>query len=334
MFYVCKRGCKSCASFKKFYIDKLLLSQLQTEIYYSVTEDKGRMKLRDKLISIFLSTLTIVLTFVLCLYAADSAVLNPKGIIGIEERNLIAIATILMLIIVIPVLIMTLVISYRYRASNKEAKYTPYWDHSYLAEAIWWGFPFIIVISLSIITWTSTHKLDPFKPLISDVKPLKIQVVALQWKWLFIYPEQQIASLNFLQFPEKTPLEFDLTSDAPMNSFWIPQLGGQIYAMPGMRTKLHLIADEKGRFRGSSANLSGAGFAGMNFIAEATSPADFDAWVKAVKEKGKELNPTSYNTLVKPSKYDPVLHFQLKDLNLFEQIVMKYMAPMEKHTHE
>lgn len=236
-------------------------------------------------------------------------------------------ATWLMLIVVIPVFLLMIFVSWRYRAGNKKATYRPDWDYNHWFECIWWGFPFSIVIFLSIIAWQSSHELDPYKPIESDVKPLKIQVVALQWKWLFIYPEQNIATVNFFQFPEQTPINFEITADAPMNSFWIPQLSGQIYAMPGMSTKLHLIANAIGSYRGSSANLSGDGFAGMTFVAKASSEADFQKWVDSIKDASTSLDLIEYHQLAKPSEYNPVALFSLKDKDLYEQIVMKYMMP-------
>lgn len=177
---------------------------------------------------------------------------------------------------------------------------------------------------LGVITWKGCVELDPFRPLEMNKKPLKIQVIALQWKWLFIYPEQKIATVNFFQFPEQTPINFDVTADAPMNSFWIPELGGQIYAMPGMNSKLHLMADREGSFRGSSANLSGTGFSGMRFIAKASSDADFNTWVESVKQSNQSLD---YDQLVKPSSYVPEAFYLLADENLYDQVVMKYMIP-------
>jgi cytochrome o ubiquinol oxidase subunit 2 len=160
-----------------------------------------------------------------------------------------------------------------------------------------------------------------------DKKPLTIQVVALQWKWLFIYPEQNIASVNFFQIPTHTPINFEITADAPMNSFWLPQIAGQIYAMPGMRTKLHLVADEEGQYRGSSANLSGRGFAGMTFIAQASTEADFDKWVESVAQSTKSLDVKEYEQLAEPSENNPVVTFQVEGKGLFDQIIMKYMMP-------
>lgn len=288
------------------------------------------MKIEHRFAFLFLLSIAAILAIILYPYGVDSAVLDPKGMIALKERDLIYTATLLMLIIVVPVILLTFFICLKYRASNKDAKYDPYWDHNILAESIWWGFPCVIILALSIITWTSSHELDPYKSIVAaDTKPLKIQVVALQWKWLFIYPEQKIASVNFFQFPEKTPLSFEITADAPMNSFWLPQLGGQIYAMPGMRSELHLIADALGIFRGSSANLSGEGFAGMTFTAKASSEEDFNQWVETVKQSSS-LGKEEYVLLAKPSQYDPVKNYALKDDDLFDQIIMKYMMPAKE----
>ena len=255
------------------------------------------------------------------------AVLDPKGMIALKQRNLFITITLIMLIVVIPVFVLTWVISWKYREGNK-AKYTPDWDKHLLSESIWWGLPCAIVLAMGILVWKSSHELDPFKPLDSSKSPIRVQVIALQWKWLFIYPEQKIATVNFLQFPEKTPISFEITADAPMNSFWIPELGGQIYAMPGMKTKLHLIADETGSFRGSSANLSGRGFAGMRFIAKASSQADFYHWVESIRESADFLNLSEYNRLSEPSENDPVTYYALQKEDLYDWVVMKYMMPM------
>lgn len=252
------------------------------------------------------------------------AVLTPMGEIAAKERSLLITATWLMLIIIIPVFVATVWIAWKYRASRK-AKYEPTWANSHMAELIWWGLPCVIVAALSVITWKSCHELNPFKRIESTKTPLKIQVVALQWKWLFIYPDYNIASLNFVQFPKETPLDFEITSDAPMNSFWIPQLGGQIYAMPAMRSKLHLIAHEEGVFVGSSANLSGAGFAGMRFQAKASTQKEFEAWVRKMKKAPEKLDQKMYDSLVLPSKNVPATPYVLQEADLFERILMKYM---------
>ncbi len=187
-----------------------------------------------------------------------------------------------------------------------------------------------MVAIVSVLTWVKTYELDPFKPIESPNKEMRIQVVALQWKWLFISPEEKIATLNFVQFPEKTPIRFEPTAYAPMNSFWIPSLGGQIYAMPTMKTILNLIADETGDFRGSSANISGAGFAGMTFTARASSKEDYDNWIVSVKQSANDLNVSSYDKIAAPSQDNPVELYHLKDETLFDQILNKHMHPKEK----
>jgi cytochrome o ubiquinol oxidase subunit 2 len=257
------------------------------------------------------------------------AVLNPKGIIAEKQRNLMIIATLLMLIVVVPVFILTFSIAWRYRAGNQKAKYSPDWDRSRTIETIWWVVPLVIILVLAGFTWTSSHELDPYKPLASSAKPIKIQVIALQWKWLFIYPEQHIASVNFMQIPKQTPIDFEITSDAPMNSFWIPQLGGQVYAMTGMSTKLHLMANEVGDYQGSSANISGKGFAGMKFTARASTKAEFDQWVANTKRSSSRLNLNEYKNLMRPSENNPpsVYYLPASNLGLYDTVVMKYMMP-------
>lgn len=255
------------------------------------------------------------------------AVLFPKGIIALEQRNLLFIIQAIMLLVIVPVYIFTFIFSWKYRASNPKGTYDPDLVDSYVAEVFWWGIPLVFTIIISIITWVKTHELDPYKPISSDNRPLKIQVIALQWKWLFIYPEEKIAVVNFIQFPVDTPLQFEITADAPMNSFWIPHLGGQIYAMPKMRTQLNLIANELGDFRGSSANLSGEGFAGMNFIARASTKENYDQWLAAAKQSANTLDLANYNKLAAPSENNPAAIYLLKDDDLFSQIIMKYMHP-------
>lgn len=273
----------------------------------------------------------VVAASLLYLGSLDLIVLNAKGMIGIKQRNLFLISSALMLLIIIPVFFISIYVTWKYRATNRNAKYAPDWDQSILAETIWWGVPFIIIVVLSVLTWKSSHELDPFRPLDSDAKPVTIQVVALQWKWLFIYPEEQIATVNYLRIPEKRPINFEITSDAPMNSFWIPQLGGQIYAMSGMNSRLHLIADEVGVYKGYSAQLSGKGFAAMHFIAESTTQEDFDQWAASVKESPLLLNLDTYQELAKPSEETPAF-YQLQDTQLFDRILMKYMMPPKPGT--
>lgn len=254
-------------------------------------------------------------------------ILNPKGIVAFKQYNLLVFTTMLGFVVIIPVFVMAILIAWRYRESNTKAKYTPNVDTNRLAETIWWTIPIILIAVLSFVTWTSTHDLDPHKPLTSHSQPVRIQVVALDWKWLFIYPDQNIATVNYIQFPVNRPVNFEITADAPMNSFWIPQLGGQIYAMQGMTTKLHLNANEIGTYKGLSANISGEGFADMKFTAKATTKADFEAWVISVKQSNRKLTPETYASLAKKSTAAPVTYYASSTEGLYDTIVMKYMMP-------
>jgi cytochrome o ubiquinol oxidase subunit 2 len=275
------------------------------------------------------STLVITLFLVLLFQEKDVVVLHPKGYVAEEQKNLFLISTILMLIVVIPVIVLTFVFAWRYRENNPKANYRPDFNHSVIAEILWWGIPLIIIGVLCFYTWHYTHKLDPYKTLdTKDKKGLTIQVVALQWKWLFIYPEQNIATINYFNIPEKTPVTFEITADAPMNSFWLPELGGQIFAMPGMKTELNLIADQLGSFKGSSANISGKGFAGMTFTANSLTDAEFNDWIASVKQSTNGLDLKDYEKIKAPSEYNPEENFVLKRVDLFNDILMKYMMPM------
>lgn len=262
------------------------------------------------------------------------SVLEPKGVIADKQRNLIYFAAGLSLIVVIPVFALLFYIIWKYRATNTKAQYSPDWDSNRTLETIWWGIPIILILILSVVTWNSTHDLDPFKPLVSDKKPLKVQVVALQWKWLFIYPEENIATVNYVQFPQDTPIDFEITADAPMNSFWVPQLGGQIYAMSGMSTHLNLKASETGSFDGVSANISGEGFSGMKFIAKSTPKQDYDLWVDSVRDSAVELNQQSYNELAIPSKDMPAMYFGSSEQGIYDLILMKFMSPLPTEPSE
>ncbi len=262
--------------------------------------------------------------------------LDPKGQVGLDEQNLIITATLMMLLVVIPVIIMTFAFAWKYRASNTSAIYAPKWSHSTKIEITVWLVPILIIIALGSITYKSTHALDPYHSLESNVTPVNIEVVALDWKWLFIYPDLGIATINEIQFPEHTPLNFKITSDTVMNSFFIPALGSQIYAMAGMQTNLHLIANKKAEMDGISANYSGAGFAGMKFKAISTSQEDFIAWVAKVKAAPKLLDQDEYDTLAKQSQNNSVALYSKYMPNLFQKIISKYvgMKPGKQIQHE
>jgi cytochrome o ubiquinol oxidase subunit 2 len=271
----------------------------------------------------------IGLALSLSLTGCKAALLDPKGIIANAEMHLLIDAVLLMLIVVIPVIILTGVIAWKYRAGNTKAKYTPDWSHSTLLEIIWWTIPCIIIAILATITWVSSHQLDPYRPLAVKTKPLIIQVVALNWKWLFIYPDQHVATVNFVQFPVNIPVRFLITADAPMNSFQIPQIAGQIYAMSGMQTKLNVMADTIGDYRGLSTNYSGEGFSNMYFTARVSTQRDFDKWVKQVQKSPQKLSMNAYNQLAQPSEDVPPEYFSGVTDGLYNTVIMKYMMPMK-----
>lgn len=255
------------------------------------------------------------------------ALLMPAGPVAAAQRNLIVEMVLIMLVVVIPMFVLLFTFAHKYRADNPDAKYDPDKSHNPKSELLLWIAPILVVAVLWILTWNSAHALDPYAPLQSPNPPLTIQVIALQWKWLFIYPQQDIATVNFIEFPVDTPVHFELTADAPMSSFWIPQLGSQIYAMAAMQTQLNLMADEQGEFTGKDTEINGAGYAGMTFIAKSTSQADFDNWVEQVKSASSTLDLDAYNSLAEPSEYNPSSTYSSVEPGLFDNIVMKYMIP-------
>jgi cytochrome o ubiquinol oxidase subunit 2 len=258
---------------------------------------------------------------------------NPGGPIALEERNVIFTLLVLMSLLAIPFFIVLIRIVRRYRADNNW-DYEPEYSGSTLKQILLWILPAVLVAVMCVIIWRSTHSVDPFKQLESTKAPITVEVVALEWKWLFIYPEQHIATVNLLEFPENTPVNFVLTADAPMNSFWIPGLGGQMYAMSGMTTQLHLMADRIGEFRGGAAEISGPGFADMNFIAKSVSDSDFKQWVELVKLGRFNLTTDEYAALSKKSMSNPASYYASVDASLFDSIVNKYMnMSTNEHNH-
>jgi cytochrome o ubiquinol oxidase subunit 2 len=260
----------------------------------------------------------------------QAVVMSPSGDIAAQQRDLIIISTALMLIIIVPVIILTLVFAWRYRAANTEAHYDPEWHHSTVVELVIWSAPLFIIIALGALTWVSTHKLDPYRPLDriaeghelpTNVKPLTVEVVALDWKWLFIYPEQGIATVNELVAPVNRPIAFKITSSTMMNSFFIPALAGQVYAMPGMETKLHAVINKAGVYEGFSANYSGAGFSDMRFKFYGMTTGDFDNWVQQTRQAGGDLTRPAYLKLEQPSEKDPVRRYASVAPDLYDAIV-------------
>jgi len=251
--------------------------------------------------------------------------LDPKGPIGEAERFVIIAAIALMLIVVIPVFIMAFWFPRKYRASNTESTYMPKWSHSAKIEFFMWTVPIAIVTVLAILAWTSTHSLDPYKPIPSAESPVNIEAVCLDWKWLFIYPDQNIATVNQITFPVNVPVSFKITSDTVMASFFIPQLGSQIYAMAGMQTRLHLLADKPGAYAGHNQQFTGSGYADMHFKANAVSREEFQSWVQKIRQSPEKLDLDRYEKLAKPSLgYHPVTYFSSVKPDLFEYILSKY----------
>ncbi|KQW63594.1 ubiquinol oxidase subunit II [Variovorax sp. Root411] len=275
---------------------------------------------------------SLLLLSAMLLAGCNTVLMNPSGDIANQQGRLIVVSTVLMLIIIIPVIALTIFFAWRYRQSNKEATYSPDWDHSTQLELAIWAAPLLIIIALGAITWISTHTLDPYQPLRrldaqraipAEAKPLVVEVVALDWKWLFIYPEQGIATVNELAAPVDRPISFKITASSVMNSFFIPALAGQIYAMPGMETKLHAVINKPGEFEGFSANYSGAGFSGMRFKFHGLSNGDFDQWVQKVKAgKDGELTRELYQKKLEvPSEREPVRHYASVDPALYDAIL-------------
>ncbi len=255
----------------------------------------------------------------------NSPVIEPHGPVTLAERDLLFKGVAIMMIVIIPVWVMAVLFIWRYRGTNRAARYTPNLAYYWPAEILIWGVPAGIIFWLSFHLWDGTHRLDPYKEIDPGVAPLQVEAVAQDWKWLFIYPEQNIAVVNELVFPSGRPLAFRITSDTVMNSFVIPALGGQIYAMAGMQTRLHLLADEPGEFWGRNVQYSGRGFADQQFRAIATATEDdFDAWVAKVRASSEALDAAAYEELAKPSTKVPVTYYSGVETSLFDTIIEKW----------
>jgi cytochrome o ubiquinol oxidase subunit 2 len=258
--------------------------------------------------------------------------LHPAGAVAAQQGHLIVVSTVLMLLVIIPVMALTVLFAWRYRKSNSEATYAPDWDHSTQLELVIWAAPLLIIIALGAVTWINTHTLDPYRPLrrldatrpvAVGAKPLVVEVVALDWKWLFIYPEQGIAVVNDLAAPVDVPVTFKITASTVMNSFFIPSLAGQIYAMPGMETELHAVMNHPGQYDGFSANYSGAGFSDMRFKFHGLSPAEFARWVQSARAGGQQLDREGYVQLERPSENDPVRRYASVADGLYDSILAR-----------
>lgn len=269
--------------------------------------------------------LAIVGALIYVSHGREIPVLAPSGTIASQQALLIAITVGLGIFVVVPVFILLFTIAWKYRASNKKAKYDPEFEGHAGLEALWWGIPFAIIGILAVITWVSTRALDPYKPLESDVTPVNVQVISLEWKWLFIYPDYGVATMNYANIPKDTPINLTLTSDAPMNSFWVPALAGQVYTMTGMSTKLHFMANKVGTYSGASANISGEGFADMRFKVYAMDESEFEHWMQKALRSPDILTTERYAELAKKGSDPNEKTFVLKSKTLYDDVVMKYM---------
>jgi cytochrome o ubiquinol oxidase subunit 2 len=263
-------------------------------------------------------------------------VLNPAGDVALQQRNLVVVSTVLMLLIIIPVIALTLLFAWRYRQSNTAARYEPDWDHSTQLELVIWSVPLLIIVCLGAVTWMGTHLLDPYRPIgrvaagfpvTGDEAPLEVEVVALDWKWLFFYPQYGVATVNELAAPVDRPIAFRITASSVMNSFYVPALAGQIYAMPGMQTELNAVINNAGDYQGFSANYSGAGFSGMHFAFHAMDRHGFDTWVADVKAGSEQLNRDGYLQLARPSENEPPRRYASADSGLFDAILNRCVEP-------
>jgi len=272
----------------------------------------------------------------LALGGCGMQVLEPAGDVATQQADILMISTGLMLLIIIPVMVLTALFAWRYRASNRAVEHRPDWDHSTGLELIIWAAPLLIIIALGAITWISTHTLDPYRRLSRIApgkavgaadKPLVVQVVALDWKWLFIYPEQGVATVNQLVLPINREVRFRISASSVMNSFYIPALAGQIYAMPGMETKLHAVLNRTGKFEGFSANYSGAGFSGMRFSVAGVDDAGFARWAAGTRTGGGLLDAKAYRAVVRPSENVPARRWSSVQPGLFDRIVEMCVEP-------
>ena len=257
-----------------------------------------------------------------------AGVLDPRGPVAASEYQLLQNATVIMLAVIVPVIVMTLAFAWWFRSGNRRAKRMPDWDYAGPLEVVTWTIPLLVILFLGGMAWIASHELDPAKPLPSNLPPLEIQVVSLDWKWLFIYPGADVAAVNHLVVPAGRPLRLRLTSATVMNSFFVPQLGSQIYTMAGMTTTLYLQADRPGTLAGMSAQFSGDGFSDMRFTVDAVAAADFDAWLARTRASGASLDDASYATLAQPGTSAPG-DFHLATPQLFDHV----LAASAPHSH-
>jgi cytochrome o ubiquinol oxidase subunit 2 len=283
--------------------------------------------------------LTVLGLIVLCLVIAvllrgnDVILFNPKGLIAEEQRSLMLLSTLIMLGFGVPILAALYFFAWRYREGNEKVAYSPNPKYKKSSAFLFWATPTLIMLILAAIMLPATQRLEPQDQIRSDKETMIVQVVAMRWKWLFIYPDQDIATVNFVQIPVDTPVQFELTADeTPMSSFWIPHLGGQLYAMTEHVNRLNLMADTVGDYEGSAAEINGRGFAGMRFTTRVSNQADFDKWILETKSSSLYLDESEYGELLKPSENHPATFFSSADTGLYSNILSKYSGSHEHPT--
>lgn len=293
---------------------------------------KNKPTRRNPLGLILLGLTGLGLCIALLLQGVDVALFNPRGLIAGQQHRLMLLSAALLLAIAVPTLSLLYLFAWKYRETNEKATYAPRARHGKFFVFSLWAIPSAVMLVLASVMWPATHRLAPQQAIATNVKPLTIQVVAMRWKWLFIYPEQNIATVNFIQVPTGTPVQFELSADeTPMSSFWIPNLGGQLYAMTGHANRLNLVADTPGDYPGRSAEINGAGFAGMKFVTRASSKAGFDQWVRDVKQSSNMLDAVAYQKLLNPSENNSAELYSKADSNLYSNLLTKYGGLHNNH---
>src|SRR5690348_16942266 len=273
---------------------------------------------------------SVLLLPLLLLGGCNLVLLTPSGDVARQQSDIMIITTVIIALIIVPVMIAIAVVAWRYRASNKEAKYDPHWDHSPQLELWGWARTLLVIIAVGAMSWIGAHQTDPYRaldrigsgrPVPADVKPLEVEVVSLRWKWLFLYPQYGIATVNELAAPVDRPIRFKLTGDTMMDSFFVPALVGQVYTMPGMQTILHGVINKPGEYKGFSANFSGSGFTDMRFKFHGLEAKDFDKWVARARAAGGNMNLAAYDKLRQPSRAEPVHYYAKFDPHLYERVL-------------
>lgn len=273
---------------------------------------------------------SLLLLPLLLLGGCSLVLLDPSGDVARQQSDIMIVTTVITWLIIVPVMVAIGIVAWRYRASNRKAKYDPDWDHSPQLELVVWAVPLLIIISVGAVSWIGTHQTDPYRPLDriaagtpvpADARPLEVDVISLRWKWLFLYPQYGVASVNELAAPVDRPIRFKLTGDTMMDSFFVPALAGQVYTMPGMQTILHGVINKPGEYKGFSANFSGSGFTDMRFKFLGLDTQDFDAWVARARAGGGDLDLAAYRKLREPSRAAPVHYYAKFDASLYDRVL-------------